>query len=76
MSVKQYLEEGGGGAFAKFVVPDLVSLKSEVALLLILESPHIDELRTGTPLSGESGQAALRVLEAVGDPPEALASTR
>jgi hypothetical protein len=72
VSVKQYLEEDGGGAFAKFVVPDLVSSTDEVALLLILESPHVDELRTGIPLSGDAGQAALTVLEPVGGPPEAL----
>lgn len=38
----------------------------------MLESPHVDELRTGLPLSGDAGQRALAFLLPSGRPPEAL----
>lgn len=72
VSVKEYLEEVGSGAFANYLVRDLIPPKDEVDVLLLLESPHIDELRTGIPLSGEAGQAALSFLMPDGAPPEAL----
>lgn len=34
----------------------------KVELLIVLESPHIDELETGKPLSGSAGCSALRFL--------------
>lgn len=72
MSLKAYLEEVGSGRFANYVVRDLIPPKDEIDLLFLLESPHVDELRTGIPLSGEAGQAALSYLMPDGAPPEAL----
>jgi hypothetical protein len=55
--LQQYIEEDGTGGFVSYCVRDLVPSNHEVLdLLLLLESPHIDELRTGIPLSGEAGK--------------------
>lgn len=73
MTLLRYLQEDGAGSYANYCVSDLVpSIDAELDLLFVLESPHIDELRTGIPLSGDAGQAALRVLMPLGAPPEAL----
>lgn len=50
----------------------LVVHSTKLALLILLESPHVGEMRTGTPLSGGAGQAALAVLAPQGSPPEDL----
>lgn len=73
MTLRQYVQEDGTGPFGNFRVPDLLAPSGvDVDLLLILESPHRDELRTGLPLSGDAGQRALAVLSPYGSPPEAL----
>lgn len=73
MSLTQYLEEDGTGTYKQYRVRDLVPTDgSDVELLLVLESPHTDELRNGVPLAGDAGQRALRFLSPNGAPPEAL----
>ena len=71
--MQQYIEEDGTGGIVSYGVHDLVPSNHEVLdLLLLVESPHIDELRTGIPMSGEAGQSALRFLLPADTPPEAL----
>lgn len=73
MTLQLYVQEDGTGPFKNFRVPDLIPPNgAQVNLLLVLESPHRDELRTGLPLSGDAGQRALAFLSPTGDPPEAL----
>lgn len=68
-----YLHEDGNGDYAQYRVPDLVPpVGVACELVIVLESPHIDELRTGVPLSGSAGQSALKFLMPDGRPPEAL----
>jgi len=63
MSVKDYVSEADNGSFQDCHVPDLVPRGAQlVKLLLILESPHVDELATKTPVSGKAGTAALQYL--------------
>lgn len=71
--MQAYLHEDGNGSYARHRVPDLVP-PDDVAceLVFVLESPHIDELRTGIPLSGSTGKSALKFLNPNGQPPEAL----
>lgn len=73
MTLDQYLQENGTGSFKNFRVPDLIPGNGgQVEALLVMESPHIDELRTGLPLAGDAGQRALAFLLPTGRPPEAL----
>lgn len=63
MSVKDYVSEAGRGIYHDCHVPDLVPTGPQlVKLLLILESPHVDELAAKTPVSGEAGMTALEYL--------------
>ena len=71
--MREYLQEDGSGQFKQYLVNDLLPPPGQsVDLLLVLESPHVDELRTGIPLSGDAGQRALAFLSPLGPPPEAL----
>ncbi|WP_157421481.1 hypothetical protein [Agromyces sp. Leaf222] len=73
MTLQQYLQEDGTGTFRNFRVPDLVpGSGDDIELLLVLESPHVDELRTGRPLAGDAGQRALAFLSPTGKPQAAL----
>ncbi|WP_157002149.1 hypothetical protein [Agromyces laixinhei] len=73
MTLPQYLQEDGSGSYSSYRVPDLTPPAGVATeLLLVLESPHIDELRNGIPVSGGTGQAALKFLLPAGFPPEAL----
>lgn len=45
---------------AMYYVPDIIQPNSK--FIIILESPHKDEVKTGAPLSGASGIAVSRVL--------------
>lgn len=73
MTLTEYLQEDGRGGFANYLVRDLVPREGvPTEWLLLVESPHTDELRTGTPLAGGAGQAARNVLTPTGAPPEAL----
>jgi len=73
VTLRQYLQESGTGSFKKYRVPDLLPERGyEVEVLLVVESPHIDELRTGLPLSGDAGRRALTFLLPSGRLPEAL----
>lgn len=63
MSVKKYVSETGRGSYRDFHVPDLVPPGTQhVKLLLILESPHVDELTAKAPVSGWAGFTALEYL--------------
>lgn len=65
VTLRRYLQENGTGAFRTFRVPDLCPQKSQVIeLLIILESPHADEIAQGFPVSGQAGKDALRFLKA------------
>lgn len=73
MATHEYLSEDGAGGFARCVVRDLVPLGGQAAdLLLVFESPHTEELRTGVPVSGRAGQAALNALSIAISPPQSL----
>lgn len=73
VTMRAYLHEDGNGEYARYRVPDLVPPAGIVCeLVIVLESPHSDELRTGIPMSGSTGQAALQFLAPSGRPPEAL----
>lgn len=63
VTVQGYVQEDGTGAFQLFRVPDLVHASgSPVELLILLESPHADEIKYGLPLAGKAGRDALRFL--------------
>lgn len=73
MTVRAYLQEEGSGAFRDFRVPDVVHLASTaIEVLILLESPHIDELARGLPISGQAGMDALRFLKSAVSTSEAL----
>lgn len=63
MDVEDYVAEDGSGPNRTFHVPDLVSQTSEeVRLLILLESPHVDELDAGRPVVGSAGRSGLEYL--------------
>lgn len=63
MSVAEYLTETGNGPFASWMVPDLIPPSGRGAeLVFVFESPHRTELRSQTPVAGDSGRNALRYL--------------
>lgn len=69
----EYLREDGNGHYARYRVPDLIPPDGVACeLVIVLESPHIDELRTGIPVSGKAGQASLRFLAPAGRPSSEL----
>jgi|APMI01.1.fsa_nt_gi uracil-DNA glycosylase len=73
MNLKRYLEEDGHGKYSSYAIADLVPPPGiEIHLLIVLESPHIDELRTGVPAAGRTGQLALSFLLPTGALPESL----
>ena len=63
MSLRAYLSEDGTGPYAHYYVRDLLGEDTrKLELLLILESPHTQEIRTKIPLSGSAGVAASKFL--------------
>lgn len=63
VTVEAYLQETGVGAYADFLVPDLTGGHgSPVDLVMLLESPHVDELHARHPLAGRAGRDALAFL--------------
>lgn len=63
LTLSDYLLEDGSGTYRSAFVPDLVPTgKQRIELLFVLESPHVDELASGTPVVGNSGRDALRYL--------------
>lgn len=63
MTIEAYLQENEVGAYADFLVPDLKGGHgSPVDLVLLLESPHVDELHAKQPLAGRAGRDALAFL--------------
>ena len=73
MTVDAYLRETGVGVYADFLVPDLTSGHgSPVDLVLLLESPHVDELHAQHPLAGRAGKDALAFLTGSDDADRSL----
>jgi hypothetical protein len=64
LSVQDYLRETGSGIYKPFRVPDLSTARPgcPTQLVIVLESPHADEVLTGVPLSGKAGRDAHRFL--------------
>lgn len=63
MSVDDYLAEDGSGPSGAFRVADLVSRTGGVvSLLILLESPHVDELIERRPVVGSAGKSGLEFL--------------
>lgn len=63
MSIDDYVTENGSGPMKDAYVRDLLPPPGRaVELLLILESPHIEELDAGTPVVGGAGKFALEYL--------------
>src|SRR4051794_17139555 len=48
--------------YARWHVPDLVPSSRAVELVFVFESPHVDELKAGLPVTGAAGKSALRFL--------------
>lgn len=73
MTVEAYLQETGVGAYANFIVPDLTGGHGlPVDLVILLESPHVDELRAKHPLAGRAGRDALVFLAGNADADRSL----
>lgn len=73
MTLRGYLQEDGAGAYASHRVPDLLPpLGGAVDLLILLESPHTEELDAGVPIAGGSGRAAIAFLRSTFATPDAL----
>jgi hypothetical protein len=60
--VTDYLSENGSGMYGRWHVPDLVPSSPAVELVLVFESPHVEELKTRLPVAGAAGRSALRFL--------------
>lgn len=68
MTIQSYLQETGTGPSAHLFVPDLVGRQgASVDLVLLLESPHIDEVQAKHPLAGRAGREALAFLSETRD---------
>jgi uracil-DNA glycosylase len=60
MSIEEYVGEDGRSAYAQWHVSDLVPKHTQhIRLVFVFESPHVDELRAGTPVVGDAGLSAL-----------------
>lgn len=63
MTVIDYLREDGSGPYSEWRVSDRVpSSGSELELVFIFESPHVEELAKRVPVVGGSGRSALKFL--------------
>lgn len=63
MDVEEYVAEDGSGPNQAAHIPDLVSHTGEkVRLLIVLESPHVDELEARRPVVGSAGRSGLEYL--------------
>lgn len=56
------LEDGDWNKLRRYHIPDLV-FGSGIRVVLILESPDIEEVRSGFPLAGRSGKDVLKKLD-------------
>lgn len=73
MTIESYLQENGSGDYARYRVADIAPPAGvEAELLIVLESPHVEELNVGIPVSGRAGRSALRFLIPSAHPNEAL----
>ncbi len=61
MDVTEYLLPAAGGAETPWHVPDLVPTAA-AELVLVFESPHVEELKARIPVAGAAGRSALRYL--------------
>lgn len=57
---KQELRQVFNGLAKKYLVPDLID--QQVQFLFLLESPHVQELKYGAPVSGSSGASMTKHL--------------
>lgn len=63
MSIDTYVTENGSGPLRDMYVRDLLPPPGTATqLLVILESPHMEELDAGTPVVGGAGRSALEYL--------------
>jgi hypothetical protein len=70
VNIDEYVTEDGYGSFKDAYVRDLLPPTGvPVRLLVILESPHLEEVEAGTPIVGGAGRSALEYLlgNATGD---------
>ena len=69
----EYLTEDGTGSQEESHVGDLIPPAGRsIGLVVIFESPHLDELASGLPMSGRAGRDALRFLTRQDDTTDAL----
>ena len=69
----EYLTEDGAGSLKDHHVADLIPpAGTKLSLVIIFESPHLDELASGLPVSGKAGRDALRFLTSQDPAPDAL----
>lgn len=62
-ALREYLAEDGTGSMKDHYVDDIVpAVGMKIGLVIIFESPHLDELASGLPVSGKAGRDALRFL--------------
>ena len=60
MTLEEYLLQGKK---AKYFVEDInFDTKKENGIVFILESPHVEEIKAGKPLMGESGKSISKIL--------------
>lgn len=63
MTVDDYVAEDGRGPHQAAYVRDLLPpVSARVGLLLVFESPHVDELAAGLPVVGRAGRSGLEYL--------------
>jgi hypothetical protein len=63
VSIDDYVTEDGSRSLRDAYVRDLLPASGvPVKLLLIFESPHLEEVAAGTPVVGGAGQSALEYL--------------
>lgn len=69
MPAVDYVADGGP---ADWRVPDLVPQGVSPRLVIVFESPHVDELKAVTPVAGSAGRSAMRFLRQNAQHREAL----
>jgi len=72
LTSEQYLRSSLNSSWrvADLIPQDL----SEIRLIFVLESPHVEELATGVPVVGGAGESALRFLQGAGWTGQSLGS--
>ncbi|WP_157421616.1 hypothetical protein [Agromyces sp. Leaf222] len=63
MTVEEYVSEDGHGPYGMWHVRDLLPpVVADIRLVLVFESPYVDEVAAGIPVVGHAGQLALDYL--------------